>query len=62
MSLDEKRRRKREFESELKDIYYINIPDGMEYIYDNKVNKTSKLNLLHDILKHSKHTNNINSH
>ena len=62
MSLDEKRWRKCAFESELKDIYYIKRPDGMQCIYDKKVNKTSKFNLLHDILKHSKHTKNINSH
>ena len=62
MSLDEKKLRKRMFESELKIIYYMKRPNGMNYMHDKKVNKRAELNLLHDMLKPSKRTKNINSH
>ena len=60
--LDEKKLFKREFEIELKYIYDIKRLNSMNHIHDNKVNKISELNLLHDILNISKRTKNINSH
>ena len=62
MSLYENKLRKHEFESELKIIYDMKRPNGMNCIHDNKVNKISECNLLHDIINPSKHTKNINSH
>ena len=38
----------------------MNIPDGMNCIHDNKVNKISQYNLLHDILNPTKHNKNRN--
>ena len=58
MSLDEKKEktewRKGEFESELKNTYYIESQNGMACIYGNKVNKKDECNLLHDILNPTK--------
>ena len=42
MSLDKKEQRKREFESELINIYDITIPNGMNYIHENEVNKIAE--------------------
>ena len=56
MSLDEKKLRKPVFESELKYIYDIKIPNDMDYIHENKVKKIAECNLLHDIPNPSKHT------
>ena len=56
MSLGENKWRKRSFENELKITYNIKIPNGMNCIHDNEVNKISELNLLHDILNPSKCT------
>ena len=36
--------------------------NGVNCIYDNKVNNIDKYNLLHDILNPSKHTKNISIH
>ena len=44
------------FERELKSIYVIKIQNRMTYIHENKLNKISKCNLLHDILNPSKGT------
>ena len=49
----QKRRRKRVFGSELKEISDIN------HIHGNKVNNIYEFNLLHNILNHYKHTQNI---
>ena len=38
------------------------IPNGMNHIHDNKVNKIAECNLLHDMLNPSKCTKNINIH
>ena len=60
--IDEKRWWKGAFESEHKNVYDKNRPNGMNHIHENEVNKRAKFNLLHDILNPSKGTKNINIH
>ena len=50
------------FESELKYIYDIKIPNGINFIHKNEVNKISEFNLLHDIINPPEHTKTFNSH
>ena len=54
MSLDDRKEifewRKRAFECKSKDIYDIEIQNGMTRIHDNEVNIISENNLLHDII------------
>ena len=61
-SLDDKEWCKHEFESEIKNIYDIIIPNGMNCIHEYEVNKIAKCNLLHDILTPSKCKKYLNSH
>ena len=58
--IDEKRWWKGAFESEHKNVYDKNRPNGINHIHENEVNKRAKFNLLHDILNPSKGTKNIN--
>ena len=50
-----------EFESELKNIYDINILNDMNFINENKVNDITECNVLHDIINFPKQTKNMNS-
>ena len=49
------------FEIELKNTYDIEIHNGMTFIHGNKVNKSDKCNLLHDILNPPKRTKKLNN-
>ena len=56
LSLNENKLNMRAFESELKYIYVINMPNGMNHICNNEVNSISESNLIHDIINNSKRT------
>ena len=56
-----KKWRTRAFESEREITYDIKIPNGMNRIHKDKVNKTAECNLIHDIINTSKRTKNLDS-
>ena len=62
MIIDEKKWFNLACEGKLKYIHDIKIPNGMNCIHENKVNKISEYSLLHDIINPSKRIKNINSH
>ena len=52
----------RAFERKQKNTYGIENQNNMTRIHDNKVNKITECNLLHDIINTPKRTKNVNSH
>ena len=56
LSIDENKLCKHAFESGIKIIYDMKRLNGMNHIHNNKVNKQSGCNLLHDIPNSSKRT------
>ena len=50
LSLDEKKWSMRAYESEIKHIFYIKRPNGMNFIHDDEVKNIAEYNVLSDML------------